>query len=60
MPETVEKRLIRLRDAMFSGRSGRGARPLIDWRMRLERGDQDLIASISGPTLKIVIIRFRL
>jgi hypothetical protein len=26
----------------------------------LERGDQVLIAAISGPTLKIVIIRFRL
>jgi len=28
--------------------------------MRVERGDQVLIATISGPTPKIVIIRFRL
>jgi hypothetical protein len=35
-------------------------RPLIDWRVRLERGDQALIAAISGPTPKIVIIRLRL
>ena len=28
--------------------------------LRLERGDQVLIAAISGPTPKIVIIRFRL
>ncbi len=31
-----------------------------DWRVRLERGDQALIAAISGPTPKIVIIRLRL
>src|SRR5262245_55150226 len=31
-----------------------------DWRVRVERGDQVLIAAISGPTPKIVIIRFRL
>ena len=28
--------------------------------VRLERGDQVLIAAISGPTPNIVIIRFRL
>src|SRR5258707_8389318 len=33
--------------------------PLIDCA-RLERGDQVLIAAISGPTPKIVIIRLRL
>ena len=33
---------------------------LIDWRVRLERGDQALIAAISGPAPKIAIIRFRL
>jgi hypothetical protein len=32
----------------------------IGWRVRLERGDQALIAAISGPTPKIVIIRLRL
>jgi hypothetical protein len=30
------------------------------WRVRLERGDQALIAAISGPAPKIAIIRFRL
>jgi len=29
------------------------------WRVRLERGDQVLIAAISVPTPKIVIIRLR-
>jgi hypothetical protein len=33
---------------------------LIDWRVGLGRGDQVLIAAISGATPKIVIIRFRL
>jgi hypothetical protein len=60
MPETVEKRVIRRGRAVFPGRSGRGARPLIDWRARFARGDQVLIAAISGPTPKIVIIRLRL
>jgi hypothetical protein len=31
-----------------------------DWRVRVKRGDQVLIAAISGATPKIVIIRFRL
>ena len=44
---------------MFPGYDGRDA-GLIDWRARLERGDQVLIAAISGPTPKIAIIRFRL
>jgi len=30
---------------------------LIDGRVRLERRDQNLIAAISGPTPKILIIR---
>ena len=34
------------------------ARLILD--LRLERGDQVLIAAINGPTPKIVIIRFRL
>jgi len=33
---------------------------MVDRRLRLERGDQVLIAAISGPTPKIVIIRLRL
>jgi hypothetical protein len=33
---------------------------LVDRRVRFARGDQVLIAAISGPTPKIVIIRFRL
>jgi hypothetical protein len=45
--------------AVFPGCDGRDA-GLIDWRVRLERGDQVLIAAISGPTPKIVIIRLRL
>jgi 3-oxoacyl-[acyl-carrier protein] reductase len=46
--------------AVFPGRSGRGTRPLIDWRARFARGDQALIAAISGPTPRIVIIRLML
>ena len=43
---------------MFSVRDGRDA----GWSIgaRLERGDQALIAAISGPTPKIAIIRLRL
>jgi hypothetical protein len=33
---------------------------LIDCRVRLERGDQVLIAAISGPTPMIAITRFML
>jgi hypothetical protein len=33
---------------------------LVDRCLRLEMGDQALIAAISGPAPKIVIIRFRL
>jgi hypothetical protein len=33
---------------------------LINWRVLLERRDQVLIAAISGPTPKILIIRLRL
>jgi len=46
MPEAVEKRFIR-----------RGRRALA---RAVERDDQVLIAAISGPTPKIVIIRLRL
>jgi hypothetical protein len=35
-------------------------RRLVDQRVRLDRGDQNLIAAISGRTPKIAIIRFRL
>ena len=56
MPEAVEKR-VRADALCFPGREGRnrsvGARGL-------EQCDQVLIASISGPTPKIVIIRLRL
>jgi len=42
---------------VFPGRDGRGAGWSVDQRLRLERGDQVLIAAISGPTPKILIIR---
>jgi hypothetical protein len=45
-------------DAAFSGREGR--RRYTDWREQLERGDQALVAAISGSIPKIVIIRLRL
>ena len=41
-------------------RPGPSRLPLIDWRLRLERGDQVLIAAVSGPTPMIAITRFRL
>ena len=47
------------RRVVFSRRENRDAEDR-HWRVRLERGDQVLIAAISGPTPKIVIIRFRL
>jgi hypothetical protein len=34
--------------------------PVIGWCVWLERDDQVLIAAISGPTPKILIIRLRL
>jgi hypothetical protein len=34
--------------------------PLVDWRVRLERADQVLIAAISGATPMIAITRFML
>ena len=43
---------------MFPGCDGRKA-GLIDGRARFARGDQVLIAAISGPTPKILIIRLR-
>jgi hypothetical protein len=58
--EAVEKRVMRReRRCVFPGCDGRDA-GLIDWRVRLERGDQVLIAAISGPTPKILIIRLKL
>jgi hypothetical protein len=44
---------------VFAGCDGRDA-GLIDRRARFARGDQVLIAAISGPTPQILIIRFRL
>jgi hypothetical protein len=44
---------------VFPGCDGRDA-GLIDWRARLERGGQVLIAAISGATPKILIIRLKL
>ena len=59
MPEAVEKRVSAGgRGAVFRRRGG-PRRWETDGRVRLDRGDQVLIA-ISGPTPKIVIIRFRL
>jgi len=58
MPETVEKRVGGGRCTVFGGRKGRDA-DMTDRRER-ERGDQVLIATISGPAPRIVIIRFRL
>ncbi len=60
MPEAVEKRLMRReRCGVFRGRDGREA----GWSIGaggLSEGYQVLIASISGPTPRIVIIRLRL
>jgi hypothetical protein len=59
LPETVGKRL-----GGFGGRAAfferEGRTVMASWRVRLVSGDQVLIAAISGPTPKIVIIRFRL
>jgi hypothetical protein len=60
MPEAVEKRVIGGgRCGVFPGRDGRDA-GWSDRRLRLERGDQVLIAAISGPTPRMVIIRLML
>ena len=60
MPEAVEERVMRReRRGVFPGCEGRDA-GLIDCRARFARGDQVLIAAISGATPKIVIIRLRL
>jgi hypothetical protein len=55
--EAVEKRVSY---DVGDTRPGPSRLPLIDWRLRLERGDQVLIAAVSGPTPMIAITRFRL
>ena len=60
MPEAVEKRVNRRWAARCVFRSMTVETLWIGWRVRLERGDQTLIAAISGPTPKILIIRLRL
>jgi hypothetical protein len=55
--EAVEKRVSY---DVGDTRPGPSRLPLIDRRLRLERGDQVLIAAISGPTPMIAITRFRL
>ena len=55
MPEAVGKRVNDVNDTAVS-RPRRWRRRLVDRRLRLERGDQVLIAAISGATPRIVII----
>src|SRR5205085_5803054 len=70
LPEAVGKRAARARGltgnasggvgrcAVFSRREG--GRRQTGWRVRHERGDQVLIAAISGAAPNMLIIRFRL